>query len=136
MMKTLQRWFHQAVKAAKTLYHQAAARLKSLGAALKTKTAAALRRLTAHRATILRTVAVGAVLLVSRAVWQQSPTAQAVVKSAISRLRGAAIPTARQIIAELRPVRVTRPAVVEPQLGGVTAVAAEEIPAQPVLNGR
>ena len=136
MMKTLQRWFHKAVKAAKTLYHKVAARLKSLTAALKTKTAAALRRLSVHRATILRTVAVGAVLLVSRAVWQQSPTAQAVVKSAIGRLRGAAIPTARQIIAELRPVRVTRPAVVEPQLGGVTAVAAEEIPAHPVLNGR
>jgi len=128
-MKTLQRWFHKAVKAAKTLYHQAAARLKSLAAALKAT-------LTAHRATILRTVAVGAVLLVSLAVWQQSPTAQAVVKSAISRLRRTVIPTARQIIAELRPVRVTRPAVVEPQLGGVTAVAAEEIPAQPVLNGR
>ena len=135
-MKTLQTWVHKAVKAAKTLYHKAAARLKRLAAALKAKTAAALRRLTTHRATILRTLAVGVILLVSLAVWQQSPTAQAVVKSAISRLRRTVIPTTRQIIAELRPVRVIRPAVVEPQLGGVAAVAAEEIPAQPVLNGR
>ncbi len=135
-MKTIQNLLQQAAAAAQKLYHQAVARFKRLAAVITAKIAAAGRRLATHRGAIFRTLALGLVLTAGLLVWRRSPTVQAVAKSAFGHLRRTALPTARQVARELRPVRVTRPAVVAPRLGGVTEAVGEEIPAAPTLNGR
>ena len=131
-MKTMQSLRQQAQK----LYHRAVVRLKRLYTALRAKATAAVQWTAAHRTTIFRTLALGLVLAAGLLVWGRSPTMQAVAKSAFDHLRRNALPIARQVGRELRPVRLTRPAVVAPRLGGVTEAVVEEIPAAPAVNGR
>lgn len=135
-MKTMKTLLKQAAAVAQKLYHKAIARFKRLATVITAKATAAVQWTAAHRTAIFRTLALGLLLAAGLLVWGRSPTMQAVVKSAISHLRHNALPTARQVGRELRPVRLTRPAVVAPRLGGVTEAVAEEIPAAPAVNGR